>query len=250
MWGSECASSRPMPRGSIQQPPRRLPGLRCETGTCLLQAPLCKGAEANTHGSWQRPARDPAGELSQNLRSSSLACHTLLPQTWVFAAHSPSRKAAACGGLGGSRERQMALRAPGAGPTPHREEQSGRRGALFPPWPGWAPAPTAAARWGFRRARVVGRSLTRGTGPETACPRAPRPLSVGACPLSPGLASQEPVPQPPSSHPHPHPSPAPLPGSPFLCLLQIASPAPCLPQTGMEAGEGVWAAETCHLDSV
>lgn len=127
-WGSECTSSRQIPGGSIQQPPRRLPGLRCETRTCPLQALLCEGTQGSSHGSRERPARNPAGELSQNLRSPRLACLTLLPQTWIFTAHSslcPPPPAlypkVAAFGVGGGRWEGgwKAARTPGAGPTPY-----------------------------------------------------------------------------------------------------------------------------------
>lgn len=66
-WGSECTSSRQIPGGSIQQPPRRLPGLRCETRTCPLQALLCEGRE----GSW--------GAVPESQKSQAGMPHTAPP---------------------------------------------------------------------------------------------------------------------------------------------------------------------------
>lgn len=74
-WGSECTSSRQIPGGSIQQPPRRLPGLRCETRTCPLQALFCEGTEAllceGTEGSW--------GAVPESQKSQAGMPHTAPP---------------------------------------------------------------------------------------------------------------------------------------------------------------------------
>lgn len=184
--------------------------------------------------------RRVAGELSQNLRSPRLACLTLLPQTWIFTAHSslcppppalyPKVAAFGVGGGGGKvAGRQHEHQGQGQHRTTSyhiREEQSGRRGALFPPWQGWAPAPRAAARWGFRPAWVVGpqpdlTTWLAGGRPRESHPRAPQPLSVGICPLSPGLSSQEPEFPKPLEPLLPHPAPAPFPAVHFYICSRL-----------------------------
>lgn len=115
-WGSECTSSRQIPGGSIQQPPRRLPGLRCETRTCLLQALLCEGTE----GSW--------GAVPESQKSQAGMPHTAPPdldfhstQLPLPPAPPPSTPKWQPSGWGGGRWEGgwKAARTPGAGPTPY-----------------------------------------------------------------------------------------------------------------------------------
>lgn len=122
-WGSECTSSRQIPGGSIQQPPRRLPGLRCETRTCPLQALLCEGTEAllceGTEGSW--------GAVPESQKSQAGMPHTAPPdldfhstQLPLPPAPRPLPQSGSLRGGGGRWEGGWkAARTPGAGPTPY-----------------------------------------------------------------------------------------------------------------------------------
>lgn len=235
-WGSECTSSRQIPGGGIQQPPRRLPGLRCETRTCPLQALLCEGTKAllceGTEGSW--------GAVPESQKSQAGMPHTAPPdldfhstQLPLPPAPRPLPQSGSLRGGGGGGGKVAGRQHEHQGQGQHRttsyhirEEQSGRRGALFPPWQGWAPAPRAAARWGFRPAWVVGAQpdLTTwlaGGRPRESHPRAPQPLSVGICPLSPGLSSQEPEFPKPLEPLLPHPAPAPFPAVHFYICSRL-----------------------------
>lgn len=156
-WGSECASSRPVPGGGIRQPPRRLAGLRCDgdlpaPGSAPQRGrgePEPEPAEASQGPSW--------GAVPEPQKFQPGVPHAAPPDLGSRSTHStptPGRRQPA-GGWAAAVHARWQCERQGQGQHRTREGQSGRRGARFPP--GCAPAPTAAAaRWGFRPARGVG----------------------------------------------------------------------------------------------